>query len=212
MARGARTAETPTRRSASSSRAGTSRSGGSRSGGSRSGGSRSGAPRAGSASRSGASRTGAGSRSSASRRRSATPDGSPARGRVGRDRLYLLGIVAVVVLLGVLAVGPYADYTASQDRLGELTAQRDQLTGAVEELESEAARLEDPATLEEAAREDLGMVRPGEIPFIVVNPPTEPPAPISAGGPVPADEAESPASAVGRVVDRVVGAVRDLLP
>ncbi|WP_341250262.1 septum formation initiator family protein [Euzebya pacifica] len=90
-------------------------------------------------------------------------------------RLALGGLVAIVVLLGAMAVGPYADYTAARGRVDTLTDEQLGLLEAVDTLESERTRLEDPVSLEEEARSQLGMTRPGEIPYIVVNPPTEPP-------------------------------------
>lgn len=91
-----------------------------------------------------------------------------------------MGLAVLVIALGVMATGPYADYTAAQERVHELVDRRAALDAAVEELEVEADRLQDPAALEEQARSQLGLVRPGEIPYIVVNPPTEPPAPVNA--------------------------------
>jgi cell division protein FtsB len=90
-------------------------------------------------------------------------------------RLALGGLLAIVVLLGAMAVGPYADYTAARGRVDTLTDEQLGLLEAVDTLESERTRLEDPVSLEEEARSQLGMTRPGEIPYIVVNPPTEPP-------------------------------------
>ncbi|MDU1397599.1 MAG: septum formation initiator family protein [Veillonella parvula] len=35
-----------------------------------------------------------------------------------------------------------------------------------EELEQEKARLQDPKTIEGVAREELGLVKPGEVPYV----------------------------------------------
>ncbi|WP_370323721.1 septum formation initiator family protein [Euzebya sp.] len=119
--------------------------------------------------------------------------------------MYLAGIAVLVLLVAFMAIGPYADYTAAQDRLATLVAEQRSLDEAVDGLEAEAERLQDPAALEEQAREDLGMARPGEVPYIVVNPPTEAPAPVNAN---PATDEEPSPSPVERVVDWVLAWAR----
>ncbi|WP_114592941.1 septum formation initiator family protein [Euzebya pacifica] len=115
-----------------------------------------------------------GAKGRASAKRTA-PAKRPVAQRRPTLRLALGGLVAIVVLLGAMAVGPYADYTAARGRVDTLTDEQLGLLEAVDSLESERTRLEDPVSLEEEARSQLGMTRPGEIPYIVVNPPTEPP-------------------------------------
>ena len=88
----------------------------------------------------------------------------------------------LLVLLVLMAAGPYADFTVADGRVDELGATRDALVVAVDDLASEEARLQDPEALEEIARDELGLVRPGEIPFLVVNPQTEAPTHLGGGG------------------------------
>lgn len=117
-------------------------------------------------------------------------------------RAMVVALLALVVVLGLMAAGPYSDYTAARDRVEDLSVEQQALTEAVEALESEQARLEDPRSLEEEARDELGLTRPGEIPYIVVNPPTE-----DAVGPDPnaaAVPSEDP-SLVERVLQTVAG-------
>jgi hypothetical protein len=104
-------------------------------------------------------------------------------------------------VLGVTALGPYADLTAAQSRVATLEARQAELAEAVGELEAEAERLQDPASLEEQARDDLGMARPGEIPYIVVDP-DEGPDGEAVAAPPPAPE---PAPSL---LDRLVGWAR----
>ncbi|CAN5511252.1 hypothetical protein BH23ACT9_BH23ACT9_12970 [soil metagenome] len=119
--------------------------------------------------------------------------------RFGRQRLSLLGLALLVVGLGVMASGPYADYVVAQERVSALEDRQAELDESVSALEVEADRLQDPAALEEQARSQLGLVRPGEIPYIVVNPPTEaPPAPVNAN-PELDEDVEEGASVVDRV-------------
>jgi cell division protein FtsB len=86
------------------------------------------------------------------------------------DRPFAFGLAAVLALLAVMAVGPLQSFTAAAERVDALTATRDQLRTEVDRLEDRRERLHDPEELEQLAREQLGMVRPGEIPFVVVSP------------------------------------------
>lgn len=86
------------------------------------------------------------------------------------DRLYLLALVAVVTVMAAMAVGPLQNYTAAADRVENLERTRDQLREEVDTLEQRRERLEDPEELELLARSELGLVKPGEIPFVVVAP------------------------------------------
>lgn len=115
--------------------------------------------------------------------------------------------------VGLIASGPYADYTVATDRVAGLGHTQADLTRSVDELASEEARLQDPEALEELARGELGLVRPGEIPYIVVNPPTEDPTHLSgivepqpAGDPRTTQEPRS--SWFVRLVDAVRGFFR----
>lgn len=118
-------------------------------------------------------------------------------------RVLLGGLVVLVVVLGAMALGPYGDYTAARGRVEALAGEQQQLLEAVDGLESERERLQDPAALEEEARRELGLTRPGEIPYIVVNPPTEPPAPVRS--PLQDQPAEPAPSLISRLLDTVTG-------
>jgi hypothetical protein len=72
-----------------------------------------------------------------------------------------------------MAVGPLQSFTAAAERVGDLAMTRDQLQAAVDRLEDRRALLHDPDELELLARQDFGLVRPGEIPFVVVTPDDE---------------------------------------
>lgn len=86
------------------------------------------------------------------------------------DRPYVLILALLAVLAVVMALGPLQVFTAAADRVDELREQREELQGEVEELEERRERLEDPEEVERIARSELGLVRPGEIPFVVVPP------------------------------------------
>jgi cell division protein FtsB len=87
-------------------------------------------------------------------------------------------ILAVVVLgLLVATVFPLRTYLAERSRIGQLTRQSQALEVQNRKLEHRIRRLHDPHYLQRLARECLGMVKPGEVPFVVVP---------KGGGPKPA--------------------------
>lgn len=76
-------------------------------------------------------------------------------------------LVVVLLLLALGGVGVFRQYLSQRSeidrmerRIDGLEAQRIQLQGRIEHLQ-------DPEYLERLARECLGMVRPGEISFVV---------------------------------------------
>ena len=84
------------------------------------------------------------------------------------DRPYVLVLFGLLVVIGAMALGPLRSLAAANDRVDQLTEQRDVLAEEVDELEQERADLNDPAELEVYAREHLGLVRPGEVPYVVL--------------------------------------------
>jgi cell division protein FtsB len=81
-------------------------------------------------------------------------------------RAVLLALV-VTGLLFYLAV-PLRTYLDQRDRLQELERQSQVLERENDQLRRQIELLHDPAYLERIARECLGMVKEGEIGFIVV--------------------------------------------
>jgi cell division protein FtsL len=75
--------------------------------------------------------------------------------------------VVVVALLFYLVV-PLKSYMAQRSRLQRLEHQEQVLEQQNAVLQARVAELHDPAYLERIARQCLGMVRPGEIAFVVV--------------------------------------------
>ncbi len=86
---------------------------------------------------------------------------------------------AVVFLLALLALAggkSYRDLAAVRERESELEAQLAATRAEIESFEHRLERLRrDPVALERLAREELGMVRPGDV--VIVLPPEEPAAP-----------------------------------
>lgn len=91
-------------------------------------------------------------------------------------RAYLAGLVVLVALLGMMMVKPLESLTAASDRAEELQVRRDELAIEVAELEARRDDLSRPEEIELLAREELGLVAPGEVPFVVVTPEAPPPA------------------------------------
>jgi hypothetical protein len=76
----------------------------------------------------------------------------------------------LALLLSVMAVGPAKSYAAAADRVTQLAQSRAHLQSEVDRLEELRLRLGDPEEIELLAREQFGLVRPGEIPYVVVHP------------------------------------------
>ena len=76
-------------------------------------------------------------------------------------------IVAAVVLL-LSAMYPVRQYVSKEQYVRHLVAQEEALSERMSKLQSEQSRLLSDAEVERIAREELGMVRPGEVAFALV--------------------------------------------
>jgi cell division protein FtsL len=86
------------------------------------------------------------------------------------------GILLFLVLfvLAATAVYPLRQYVAQQGRIERLQAKQAALDAANAQLQRERARLNDPAYIEQLAKRDFHMVRPGEQPWLLTGtPPAE---------------------------------------
>lgn len=118
----------------------------------------------------------------------------PARGRgpdrlrtwtgmvVAGDRPFVLGFVVLAAVAALMLAGPVGRHLDSRDRIEGLEQRRDALQTEIERLEGRAADLEDPDHVELLAREQLGLVQPGEVPYVVVAPEQDRPQ-VSPGPP-----------------------------
>ena len=97
------------------------------------------------------------------------------RGTRFTPRAVMLALVVTALLL-YLAV-PIRAYVAQRQRLDQLQRQTQFLEQQNGKLEQQVKQLHDPAYIERVARECLGMVKKGEIGFIVV-PRNGPPQPV----------------------------------
>ena len=89
------------------------------------------------------------------------------RRAVGGDRPYVLAFFVLLAVLSMMIVGPLQSYTAAAERVRDLEAKQADLQQRVAELQVRESRLRDPEEVELLARQRLGLVKPGEIPYVV---------------------------------------------
>jgi len=90
-----------------------------------------------------------------------------------RSRL-LLGVAVVVVLAASVLltnVFPYRKILAQQQQVANAREQLEALQTENDRLEAEAIALTSDSEVERLARENLGYVRPGELAYVVLEPP-----------------------------------------
>ena len=83
------------------------------------------------------------------------------------------GLVVTLLVLGLLAamaIEPTVELIQQNDRIARMAAELRAIEATNERLERRIQRLDDPDFLEQKAREQIGLVRPGETPFLVVPP------------------------------------------
>ncbi|MCW1959740.1 MAG: septum formation initiator family protein, partial [Mycobacterium sp.] len=81
-------------------------------------------------------------------------------------------ILAVLVCVLTLTIaGPVRTYFAQRTEMKQLSASEAALREQISELESQKAKLADPVFIAAQARERLGFVKPGDIPYQVQLPP-----------------------------------------
>ncbi len=85
-----------------------------------------------------------------------------------RIRPRALALAILVVALLVASVYPIRTYLSQQAQIHTLEQESLVLEQANASLDHRIKTLHDPAELERLARECLGMVKPGEIAFVVV--------------------------------------------
>ncbi len=80
-------------------------------------------------------------------------------------------LAAVVCVLTLTIAGPVRTYFAQRTEMNQLAASQAALRKQIAELEGQKARLADPVFIAAQARERLGFVKPGDIPYQVQLPP-----------------------------------------
>jgi cell division protein FtsB len=81
-------------------------------------------------------------------------------------------LAAVVCVLTLTIAGPVRTYFAQRTEMDQLSATEASLRHQISDLERRKGQLADPAYIAAQARERLGFVKPGDIPFQVQLPPT----------------------------------------
>ena len=89
---------------------------------------------------------------------------------VAGNRPYVAALAALLVLGGLMVSGPFQRYIAGQERLELLELKLAALQEESGRLEQRRADLHNPEIIELIAREQLGFVKPGETPYVVVVP------------------------------------------
>jgi cell division protein FtsB len=80
-------------------------------------------------------------------------------------------LAAVVCVLTLTIAGPVRTYFAQRTEMKQLKATEEQLRAQIAELEQQKVKLSDPVFVAAEARERLGFVMPGEVPYQVQLPP-----------------------------------------
>lgn len=88
------------------------------------------------------------------------------------SKLRQRGFILVLVLAGLLfsSVYPMRRYFAVRAQIASLEREERDLDARGADLMTEAQRLRSDEAVEHEARERLGMVRPGEIPLVILTP------------------------------------------
>ena len=85
-------------------------------------------------------------------------------------------MVAGILLIGLLfamATKPWMQLTAQKERLEEMSGDLSSIESRNASMEELIERYQDPDYIEQQARDKAGLVKPGEIPYVVM-PPSDP--------------------------------------
>lgn len=104
---------------------------------------------------------------------------SDASGRIGSLRPVLgASVLLFLTVLSIASVKSWHDLSAARERRRQLEARIQATEAEIARLNGRIERLHtDPGLLERLAREDLGMVRPGDVVIELPLPVPPPPAP-----------------------------------
>jgi cell division protein FtsB len=94
---------------------------------------------------------------------------------VSGDRPFAIGLLGVLALSVVMLSGPFQSYLDGRARVESLEAKVEALDAENRDLRQRKADLLDPTNIELLAREQQGMIRPGEVPYAIVPPEVERP-------------------------------------
>ena len=86
-------------------------------------------------------------------------------------KYYAWGVAVVVSTFSMLAIGPMRQAYEQRQRIQAEEVKLAALEHQNDLLEQRLERLKDPEYIEKLSRERLGLVKPGEISYVVVSPP-----------------------------------------
>jgi cell division protein FtsB len=113
------------------------------------------------------------------------------RGRIGArivDLLLGLGLVVTLVLGAALVAEPLGNRRDAAARVALLEQQAAALAAENARLERRVTDLEDPLTIELLARQQQALVRPGDVPYVLLPPATDRPRIVEPALAVPVAE------------------------
>jgi cell division protein FtsB len=82
----------------------------------------------------------------------------------------VVAFVLVLGLVGAMGIQPTIRLLAQRDRISSAAAHLGAVQAGNLRLEQQIARLNDPDYLEQRARDQIGLVRPGETTYVVMPP------------------------------------------
>jgi cell division protein FtsB len=113
-------------------------------------------------------------------------------------------LVGATVLAVWVAAAPFETYVSSRERVAVLEQQAAALEAENARLEQRLDDLDDPLNIELLAREQQGLVRPGEVPYVLAPPEPDRPRIVEA--------APAPAEVEQDVLVRILELLRRLFP
>ena len=99
----------------------------------------------------------------------------PTDGRRTADVILGILLLGALVLGVVLLTPPFENYLVARQRVAVLEQQARALEAENLRLERRITDLDDPLTVELLARQQQGLVRPGEVPYVLLAPEVDAP-------------------------------------
>jgi len=109
-------------------------------------------------------------------------------------RASTVDVLLGVLLLGAIVLGvallapPFENYVMARQRVAILEQQALALDAENQRLERRLSDLDDPLTIELLARQQQGLVRPGEVPYVLIPPDVDVPRILDAPQQVTPDD------------------------
>jgi len=136
---------------------------------------------------------------------SAEPDVVPKKPKRRSSGIRFVTVVVVLFVVGLMATGvlPLREYLDRDSNVEAAQVVLDRLTDENEALSADIEALYTDQELERLAREQYGLVRPGETGYVVI--PSEDTAPADSAPPEPAESVTEDRSFFHRLWDFVTG-------